>query len=103
MRARAAGRLRDDPDSRLSGGGRRGRRGAVGRRRSRYLARWAVIGAALGLLPLVALPAIGLVLALGAGAEAGMLGGGLFSVIFPVIYGALIISTLYYRLRGIRL
>ena len=78
-------------------------RWAVGRRRSRYLARWAVIGAGLGLLPLVALPAIGLLMALGAGAEAGMLGGGLFSVIFPVIYGALIISTLYYRLRGIRL
>ena len=78
-------------------------RWVVGRRRSRYLARWAVIGAGLGLLPLIALPAIGVLMRLGAGVEAGMLGGVLFSVAFPAIYGALIISTLYYRLRGIRL
>jgi len=77
-------------------------RWAVGRRRSRYLARWAAIGGALGVLPLAALPAVSLVMAFGT-VDAGLLGGALLAAAFPVIYGVIIISTLYYRLRGIRL
>lgn len=77
-------------------------RWAVGRRRSRHLGRWAVLGGSLGLLPVVAFPLIGAALALGGGIEAGLLGGSLLAAGFPIIYGVLILSTLYYRLRGIR-
>jgi len=77
-------------------------RWAVGRRRSRYLARWAAVGAALGMLPLLAFPVVGLLMTLGT-ADAGLLGGTLLAAAFPAIYGALMISALYYRLKGIRL
>jgi hypothetical protein len=77
-------------------------RWAVGRRRSRYLARWAAVGGALGILPLIAFPVVGLVMVLGT-AEAGLLGGSLLAAAFPAIYGVLMISALYYRLKGIRL
>ena len=77
-------------------------RWAVRRRRSRYLALWAALGGALGLLPLIAFPVVGLIMALGS-AQAGLVGGALMGAIFPLITGALILSTLYYRLRGIRL
>jgi hypothetical protein len=77
-------------------------RWAVGRRRSRYLARWAAVGGALGILPLLALPVIGLVLTFGS-ADAGLLGGSLLAAVFPTVYGALMISALFYRLNGIRL
>ena len=76
---------------------------AVGRRRSRYLPRWAAIGAALGLMPTLVLPLISLVALLGGGLDASALGGVLLTAAFPLIYGILIISALYYRLRGIRL
>jgi len=78
-------------------------RWAVGRRRSRYLGRWAIVGGALGLVPVVALPLLGMLPLLGAGADAGLLGGVLLAAGFPIIYGVLILSALYYRLRGIRL
>jgi hypothetical protein len=77
-------------------------RWSVGRRRSRYLARWAAVGGALGLLPSLVIPILGLVLAFG-GIEAGMLGGVALTALFPLIAGVLLISTLYARLRGIRL
>lgn len=77
-------------------------RWAVGRRRSRYLARWAAVGGALGILPLIAFPVVGLVMVLGM-AEAGLLGGALLAAAFPAIYGVLMISALYYRLKGLRL
>jgi hypothetical protein len=78
-------------------------RWAVGRRRSRYLGRWAVVGAGLGLLPMLAIPAMTLVAALGGRLQAGLLGGVVLTAAFPLIYGVLIISALYYRLRGIHL
>jgi hypothetical protein len=77
-------------------------RWSVGRRRSRYLARWAAVGGALGLLPLLVLPVIGMVMAFG-GADAGLLGGALLTAAIPLITGILLVSTLYARLRGIRL
>lgn len=77
-------------------------RWAVGRRRSRYLARWAAVGGVLGILPLIAFPVVGLVMVLGT-AQAGLLGGALLAAAFPAIYGVLMISALYYRLQGIRL
>ena len=77
-------------------------RWAVRRRRSRYLGRWAVVGGALGLLPVAAFPVVTSILAFG-GASAGLLGSALLGAAFPLIYGVLILSALYYRLQGIRL
>jgi hypothetical protein len=78
-------------------------RWAVGRRRSRYLARWAAIGAVLGMIPTLVVPVIGLLAVMGGGFEAVSLGGVLITAAFPLIYGALITSALYYRLGGLRL
>jgi hypothetical protein len=78
-------------------------RWAVGRRRSRFLPRWAVIGAVLGMIPTLVVPVIGLLAVMGSGFEAVSLGGLLITAAFPLIYGVLIASALYYRLGGIRL
>ncbi|HET7009760.1 MAG TPA: hypothetical protein VFI11_03205 [Anaerolineales bacterium] len=86
----------------VGGGLAEGIRWAVGRRRSRYLPRWAAIGAALGMIPTLVGPVITL-LAIGGALDAASLGAILLGAAFPLIYGALIISTLYYRLGGIRL
>ncbi len=78
---------------------------AMRKRRSRYLSWIAASGAALGGLPLCALPAIGLLFSL-FGAQNGGIGssfGLLFGLLWPVVYIALCASTLYYRLRGIRM
>lgn len=75
----------------------------VGRRRSRYLGRWAVVGGILGMLAVVGFQLIPfLFLAIG-GAGLEFLGGSLLTLAFPIIYGVLVVSTLYWRLRGIRL
>lgn len=86
----------------VGGGLAEGIRWAVGRRRSRYLPRWAAIGAALGMIPTLVGPVITL-LAIGGALDAASLGAILLGAAFPLIYGALIISALYYRLGGIRL
>ncbi len=77
-------------------------RWAVRRRRSRRLPLVTALGGAAGLLPYVAMPLLGLLLSLAGGFDLRLLGGALVSLLWPSAYGALIISSLYYRLRGIR-
>src|SRR5574341_980069 len=75
---------------------------AVRRRRGKWLPWAAVGGAVLGTLPLCALPMLGLLVgAAGGDARAGA--GGLFGLLIPVLYLVLSVSTMYYRLRGIRI
>ena len=78
-------------------------RAAVRRRRSRKLPLVAAIGGAVGVLPtlLPTLASAAVYLLSGGGVEA--LGGVLLSVVFPLVTGGLLLSALYYRLRGIRL
>jgi hypothetical protein len=76
---------------------------AVGRRRSRYLPLAAVIGGAIGILPSLWQPFNRLFVVLFTGGELGALGTVLLQVVVPIVMGCLILSTLYYRLRGIRL
>ena len=75
---------------------------ATRRRRGRRLPLVAAIAGAVGVLPTL-LPTLGyLVLALtGGGSE--MLGGLLLAAVYPLVGGGLLVSALYYRLRGIRL
>ena len=87
----------------VGGGIAEGVRWAVGRRRSRYLPRWAAIGAAVGMLPTLVVPVVSLIFLTGGEVEATSIGAVLISAAFPLIYGVLITSALYYRLRGIRL
>ena len=80
---------------------------AVRRRRSRRLPLVATAAGAVGILPTL-LPSLALMimsLSSGGGMEVlgGILGGVLWSVVFPLVTGGLLLSTLYYRLRGIRL
>lgn len=77
-------------------------RWAVRRRRSRRLPLVATIGGVLGVLPHLVFPAATLVMALSAGLGAQMLMGSLFTAVWPLASGAIMVSTLYYRLRGIR-
>jgi lipoprotein signal peptidase len=75
---------------------------AVGRRRSRYLPLAAVIGGAIGILPSLWRPLTRFFGDFVTG-ELGAVGSGLLEVFVPMVVGGLILSTLYYRLRGIRL
>jgi hypothetical protein len=76
---------------------------AVRRRRGRRLPLVAATAGAVGILPTL-LPAIGLVIAsLSYGGGVEVLGSVLWSIALPLVSGGLLISTLYYRLRGIRL
>ncbi len=80
-------------------------RWAVRRRRSRHLALFAAIGGALGVLATLGFmffPYFQL-LFLSAGFEVSMLGGVALSFLWPIVNGVLVISTLFARLRGIRL
>jgi hypothetical protein len=78
-------------------------RAAVRRRRGRRLPLVAAIAGAAGLLPTL-LPALGLgIVSLSSGGGVDVLGGTLWSLAFPLVTGGLLLSTLYYRLRGIRL
>ncbi len=56
-----------------------------------------VVGMLPGLLPPLAVG--GLALVQGAGAQGLQ---ALFGALFPLIYGVLLVSAIYYRLRGIR-
>jgi len=76
-------------------------RWAVRRRRSRHLALAAALGGAAGLLPLVLTPLAGLVLFRGLGLQA--IGATAAGLLWPLASGALIVGTLYYRLRGTRI
>lgn len=69
-------------------------RWAIRRRRGQNLFKAAAVAAAIGSLPLIFL---GLLPLLG-GSFAGILG-----LVWKVVYGILVTSTLYYRLRGIQI
>lgn len=77
-------------------------RWAVRRRRSRRLPLAAAVGGVLGVLPHLGLPALALAMSLSGSVRAGLLTGTLFAILFPVLNGVLMVTTLYYRLRGIR-
>lgn len=73
----------------------------VRRRRSRRLPLVAAAGGAVGVLPHLLSP-MGLMLAvLSSGSAAEFAGGIVLSAVWPVAQGALILASLYYRLRGI--
>jgi hypothetical protein len=78
-------------------------RWAVRRRRGRHLPTADAIGGGLGVLPHLAVPAAALLLSVGRGVDLALIGGALLGALWPTLYGALMISTLYYRLRGIGL
>jgi hypothetical protein len=81
-------------------------RWAVRRRRSRNLALAAAGGGVLGVLIYLLYtfwPYLNWFLLSPGGFDAGILAGTATSLIWPLVNGALMISALYYRLRGIRL
>ncbi|NIS79577.1 MAG: hypothetical protein GTO14_05075 [Anaerolineales bacterium] len=81
-------------------------RWAVKRRRSRQLPIAAASGGVVGFLIYLAYglyPYLTLFLSPASSLDFSMLGSALTSFIWPVAYGLLMISALYYRLRGIRL
>ncbi len=77
-------------------------RWAVRRRRSRYLPIAAVIGGGIGVLSFLWRPIIGLFLML-LGGNLGGFGATGLGVVVPFVVGGLMVTALYYRLRGIRL
>ena len=80
-------------------------RWAVRRRRSRRLPLVAAIGAGVGVaiyLFFTSIPLLSFV-ALGGSLNLSLAGGALTSFLFPLAYAGLLIASMYYRLRGIRL
>jgi B-box zinc finger len=77
-------------------------RWAVRRRRGRRLPLAAAGGGVLGMLVHLWLPAFAVALAFSGSLRSEILSGALFAVLFPVINGGLMVTTLYYRLKGIR-
>ena len=76
---------------------------ATRRRRGQWLPLVASLAGAAGILPAL-VPALGLAfLALTGGSGLNVLGGVLLRLVYPLVTGGLLLSTLYYRLRGIRL
>ncbi|OGO16530.1 MAG: hypothetical protein A2Z14_02120 [Chloroflexi bacterium RBG_16_48_8] len=75
---------------------------AVGRRRSRRLPFVAVIGGVIGVLPHLFPVGLGIFSVAYAGASPAWLGSVGLKILFLLAYGFLMISTLFYRLRGIR-
>lgn len=73
---------------------------AVRRRRSRWLAMVAAAGGIAGSLPFVVGGLIRLILTFG-GLQGGLWAA--FDLLWPLVYGFLLVSTLYWRMRGIRL
>lgn len=78
-------------------------RWGVSRRRSRRLPLLAVIGGALGAVPHVIFPLAGILFALAGGLSPQLVGGAALALLWPAIHTALALSSLYYRLKGIRL
>jgi len=76
-------------------------RWAVRKRRSRRLPLVASVGGVAGVLPHLLLPMGAVFLAAGGQGGAALLGRAALSVLWPIVYGVLMISALYYRLRGI--
>lgn len=74
-------------------------RRAVRGHRARYLPTAAAAGAALGALPFILSGVLELVLGLGGGQG---IGWAAFGLLWPAVYGFLIVSSLYWRMRGIR-
>ena len=74
----------------------------IGRRRSRAIPKVIIIAGTLGVLPHLVPILIGLVRFLPGGADPSLLGSLALSAIWPIAYGFLMITTLYYRFRGIR-
>lgn len=72
----------------------------VQRRRSRRLPLVAAAGGALGILPHLLYP-LGLLFSIAGEGGLDLAAGVLLSAVWPVAQGALIIVSLYYRLRGI--
>jgi hypothetical protein len=77
-------------------------RWAVRRRRSRRLPLAAAIGGALGVVPHLALPVVALAMTLSGNLGSDVLTGSLFATLWPLASGVIMVSALYYRLRGIR-
>lgn len=75
---------------------------AIGRRRSRRLPFVVVIGGAAGVIPHLIPAGIGIFSSAYFGATPAWLGSIGLNLILPLAYGFLMISTLFYRLRGIR-
>jgi hypothetical protein len=81
-------------------------RWAVRRRRSRRMYQATVTGGILGAaiyLAIQVIPFLRWMLFTGGDSNLAEFGGSLISFVWPVAYSVLIISALYYRLRGIRL
>jgi hypothetical protein len=74
----------------------------IGRRRSRSIPKAIIIGGTLGVLPHIIPILVTLVQSLRGGTDPGLLASMALSAILPVAYGFLMITTLYYRFRGIR-
>jgi hypothetical protein len=74
---------------------------AIGRRRSRRLPFMTIVGGAAGLLPHLIPAALGAVTVAYTGARPAWLGSIGLNIIFLLAYGFLMVSTLFYRLRGI--
>lgn len=78
---------------------------AVKKRRSRRLLRMSIAGGVLGLVLYLGFQSIPLItfLTYGIDLDPGFIGSSLIDFAWPVGYGVLIISTMYYRLGGIKL
>ena len=81
-------------------GGAEAVRRAMRGHRGRYLPLAAAGGAILGALPFVIQGVVGFIFSL-RGLQSFL--GGAFTLLWPIVYGFLIVSTLYWRLRGIRM
>jgi hypothetical protein len=87
----------------VGGGLARAVQWAVGRRRSRNLPLATAIGGVIGTLPHVAGPILIAMTAVAGQGGSRLLGNAAISLLWPLAYAALIISSMYASLRGIRL
>jgi len=76
---------------------------ATRRRRARRLPLVAALAGAVGVLPTLVPAVVLVVLSMTAGGGLELLGGVLWGIAYPLVTGGLLLSALYYRLRGIRL
>ncbi|OGO10511.1 MAG: hypothetical protein A2Y93_06825 [Chloroflexi bacterium RBG_13_68_17] len=63
----------------------------------------AALAGAVGVLPTLVPAVVLVVLSMSAGGGLELLGGVLWGIVYPLVTGGLLLSALYYRLRGIRL